>query len=129
MLGLQLGLQGRNPLAVNLPLLIRLFPEGGGPVFKELLQPSVENGGLKFQLLAKVGYRNLLNQVPAQNRNLLFRGIMHAMFAHGVPPVVYVLYTAEHSIFNWGKTKVALSIKVARSIVFSIYACTGGGNA
>jgi len=103
-LGLQLGLQGCDPLFVSLTLPVGLFPEGCGPILKELFQPAVKDGGLQSLFLAKVGYRYFLNQMPAKDGNLLVRGVMLAMLDHGVPSVSLSYYTAEHSISNWGKT-------------------------
>ena len=56
---LQLGLQGRDPLFVFPALPIGFSPEGRGPMLKELLQPPIEDRGLKFLLLAKLEYRLL----------------------------------------------------------------------
>jgi hypothetical protein len=91
-------------LFVSLAFPITLSPEGCGPILKELFQPAVKDGGLKLLFLAKVGYRYLLNQMPAKDGDFLVRGVMLAMLDHGVPSVSLSYYTAEHSISNWGKT-------------------------
>jgi hypothetical protein len=102
--GLQLGLQGRDSLFVLLTLSRRLFPEGRGPILKEFLQSPIEDRGLKFLLLAKIGYWHFLDQVPPKDGNILFRGVMLAMLDRGVPSVSLSYYMGEHSISNWGKT-------------------------
>jgi hypothetical protein len=70
---------------------IPLFPEGCGFILKELFKPAVKDGGLKLLFLAKVGYRYLLNQMPAKAGDFLVRGVMLAMLDHGVPSVSLVL--------------------------------------
>jgi hypothetical protein len=47
--------------------------EGGGAVFKELLEPAVEDRRLELGLVAKGGDRDLLDKVAAEEGHLLLR--------------------------------------------------------
>jgi len=88
-LPLQLGLQEGDALLAGFHLLVgaRRRSEGRGPVFKELLQPAIEDRGVELMFVAQSGYRNLLDQVPAENGDLLLRGVMLALVAHVSSPL------------------------------------------
>ena len=94
---LQLGLQKGNAL-------LRLFvhagrrPEGRGAVLKELLEPAVEDGGVDLMFVAQSGNRNLIDQVPTQNGDLLLRGVTLALVVH--EPSVVAILTVGLSIFS-----------------------------
>ena len=61
-LGLDLLLQELDPLLLLLDLTDGTFLrlEGGSSVFKELLLPAIEDGGLQSMLLAQIGNRDLV---------------------------------------------------------------------
>jgi hypothetical protein len=63
---LQLGLQELDALLASLDLFVGTGwgPEGCGPVLKELLEPAVEDRGVKLMFVAQSGYRNPIHQVP-----------------------------------------------------------------
>jgi len=79
-LGLELPFQGSDAFLVALTVSIRaMVLEGGGPVLKELLQPAVEDRRMEAEFLTEIGNRNLLDQVPTQDGDLLFRGVVLAL--------------------------------------------------
>jgi len=86
---LQLRLQEGDALFAGLDLFVsvRRRPEGRGPVLEELFQPTVENRGMKAIFLTEIGNRHLVDQVPAQNGDLLFRGVMLTLVAHEFSPL------------------------------------------
>ena len=65
--------------------------EGGCAVFKELLLPTVEDGGLQTLFLAYLRYGLLLYKVTAQQRHLFLGGKMSAVFLHDFSFLVYTL--------------------------------------
>ena len=77
---------GNGPLLVFLGRRPNLL-KGGSSVLEELLLPVVEHRGLDVVLVAKIGHRNSLEQMAAQDGNLLNRGVMLAWLSHGEPPV------------------------------------------
>ena len=58
--------------------------EGGAAVLEELPLPGVEDGGLELVLVAEVGDGHLVDQVAAEDGDLLDRGVVLAALAHGV---------------------------------------------
>jgi hypothetical protein len=63
---------------------IGLVLEGGGAVLEELALPGVEDGGPEMMLVAAIGDGHPVDQVPAQDGDLLGRGVVLAGLAHGV---------------------------------------------
>jgi len=59
--------------------------EGSGAVLEELLLPEVEEGNGQVVLLADVGDRPLLQEVEAEQGDLLFRAEVTALPGHGFP--------------------------------------------
>jgi hypothetical protein len=86
---LQLPFQEGDALPAGLDLFVdpRRRSEGRRPVLKKLLQLAVENREVKLMFVTQGGNRNLVDQVPAQNGYLLFRGVMLALVAHESSPL------------------------------------------
>jgi len=53
--------------------------EGDGSILEELLQPAVKDRGMETVFLTEVRNRNPLNEVPAQDGDFLFRGVVLAL--------------------------------------------------
>src|SRR5438094_7992568 len=88
-LGAQLSFQGGDPLLARLNLFVRpgCRAEGSGPALKELLKPPVKGSGVELMFVAQSGNRNPIDQVPAENGDLLLRGVMLALVAHESSPL------------------------------------------
>lgn len=86
-LGPQLLFQSGHALLVALLRGVALTLEGGGTVFEELLQPVVEDAGLQLEFFTKGGNRNLVDQMPAQDRDLLFWSVVLAFLSHVSSPL------------------------------------------
>ncbi len=86
-LGLQLRFQRRDPLLLPLTSGIGLALESRRAVLKKHPQPTVEDRAMDLVLVAQSGNRNPFDQVPAENGNLLLRGLMLALVAHGSSPL------------------------------------------
>jgi hypothetical protein len=79
-LGLELPFQGSDAFLVALTARVgAMILESGGPLLEELLQPAVEDRRMKAVFLTEVRNRNLLDQVPAQDADFLFRGVVLAL--------------------------------------------------
>jgi len=88
-LGLDLLLQVGDPLllcgVVGWPLLL----EGRRPVLEELFLPAVEDRGLQAQLIAELGDRLLVQQMPPQDGDFLFRRVVLPLLLHTFSPLPY----------------------------------------
>ena len=73
--GLDLLFQEGDPLlfggVVGWPFLL----EGSRPILEELLLPAVEDRGLQAQFIAELRDRLILQQMPPQDNDLLFRRV------------------------------------------------------
>src|SRR5262249_4513271 len=74
---------GDGPQVLGLGRAV-LALEGGAAVLEELPLPGVEGSGLELVLVAQVGDGDLLDQVTAEDRDLLGGGEVFAALAHGV---------------------------------------------
>jgi hypothetical protein len=54
--------------------------KGGSAILEELFLPTVEHRGLQPMFLAQIGNRHFIQQVPPQDGNLLFPGVMLSFF-------------------------------------------------
>src|ERR1700688_796476 len=86
-LGLDLLLQELDPLLFGLVVLTALALEGGSTVLKELFLPTVEYRWLQPQFLTQIGNRHFVQQVPSQDGNLLFSGVVLSLFSHASSPL------------------------------------------
>jgi hypothetical protein len=86
-LGAELGLQGSNLAVLGIRAGLAApagLLEGGGAVLEENLLPVVEEGRLDAVLIAQVGDRDLLQEVAAQDGELLLGREVAALLAgHG----------------------------------------------
>ena len=60
--------------------------EGGGAVFEELLLPEVEECGRELILVAEVGDRHTIDEMPPEDGDLLDRRIVLPGLSHGETP-------------------------------------------
>ena len=97
-LGLDLLLQVGDPLLVGGVVGWPLLLEGGRPVLEELFLPAVENRGLQAVLIAELRDWFLLQQMPPEDRNLLFRRVVLPLLFHAFSPLPY--WENAFSIFN-----------------------------
>src|SRR5438477_7465170 len=84
-LALELVLEGSDRSVLGVLAGLAAFAgviEGGGAVLEELLLPEVEEGHGEVVLLADVGDRLLLQEVEAEQGDLLFRGKVPALPRH-----------------------------------------------
>jgi len=88
-LRLDLLFQVGDPLllggVVGWPLLL----EGRRPVLEELLLPAVEDRGLQAQFIAELRDRLLVQQMPPQNGDFLFRRVVLPLLLHAFSPLPY----------------------------------------
>src|SRR5215472_8848995 len=78
MLGHQLGqhlVQVCDPLLIGGLVRPPLLLEGRRPVLEELLLPAIEDRGLQTKFIAELRDGLFLQQMPPQDRNLLFRRV------------------------------------------------------
>jgi hypothetical protein len=85
-LGLDL-LQVGDPALVGGVVGWPLLLEGGRPILEELLLPTVEDRGLQALLIAELRDRLLLQQVPPQDGDLLFRRVVLPLLFHAFSPL------------------------------------------
>jgi hypothetical protein len=86
-LRLDLFLQVCNPLLVSGMVGWPFLLEGSSPVFEEFLLPTVEHRWLQLQLVTELGDRLLFQQMPPQDGDLLFSGVMLSWFLHAFSPL------------------------------------------
>ena len=72
-LGLDFLLKVGDPLLVGGVVRSRFLLEGGRAVLEELLLPAVEDRGLQAQFIAEVRDGLLLQQMPPEGGDFLFR--------------------------------------------------------
>ena len=61
-------------------IVFTLGGKGSGALVKELFLPAVEKGGVEFVFVAEIGNGYLIYKVAAKNGDLLFAGIILAVF-------------------------------------------------
>ena len=66
-------------------------------VLEEFLEPVVELVGVEVKFIAQVGDRDLLDEVPFEDGNLLVIGEMTALLVHGGTSVQTMLTRTERS--------------------------------
>jgi hypothetical protein len=49
--------------------------------------PTVEHCWLQTQFITQIRNRHLIQQVPSQNGDLLFRGVVFSLFSHVSSPL------------------------------------------
>ena len=81
-LGGQPRFQSRDALLITFLGGVPWTLQGRSAVFEELFEPVVEDGRLQLEFFAQSGNRNPVDQMPAQDRNLLFWGVMLAFLSH-----------------------------------------------
>jgi len=67
----------------------RLLLEGRRAVLEQLLLPAVENRGLQNRFTAELRDWLLLNQMPPQDGDLLFRSLVLPLLLHPFSPLPY----------------------------------------
>ena len=78
-LSLELPFQGGDAFLVAPTARVgAMILEGDGSILEELLQPAVKDRGMKAEFFTEIGNWNLLDEVPAQDGNFLFRGMVLA---------------------------------------------------
>ncbi len=85
-LGLDLLLQVRDPLLVGRVVRRSFLPKGRCPVLEEILLPAVEDRRLQAQIIAELRDRLVLQQMPPQDGNLLFRRVVLPLPLHAFSP-------------------------------------------
>ena len=86
-LGLDLFFQELDALLFGLVVRSALAWKGGSAILEELFLPTVEHRGLQPMFLAQIGNRHFIQQVPPQDGNLLFPGVMLSFFFHASSPL------------------------------------------
>jgi len=86
-LGLDLLLQVLDAFLLGRVVGAALPLEGRRPVLKELLLPAVEDGGVDAGLFAQVRDRNFLQEMPPQDGDLLFCGVVLPLLSHAFSPL------------------------------------------
>jgi len=54
-------------------------------ILKQLPLPAIEDVQVQFQLVAQVGDRNLVHQMPLENGHLLLGSVVLSFSTHGKP--------------------------------------------
>src|SRR5215471_13784946 len=88
-LGLDFLLQIADPLLVGGVVQSRFLLEGGRAVLEELLLPAVEDCGLQAEFIAELRDRLLLQQMPPEDGDLLFRRVVLPLLLHAFSPLPY----------------------------------------
>src|SRR5262245_35407728 len=88
-LGLDSSLQVGDPLLVGGVARPRFLFEGGCSVLEELFLPAVEDRGLQAELIAEVRDWLLIQQMPPQDGDLLFRCVVFPLLLHAFSPLPY----------------------------------------
>src|SRR5580700_5131895 len=86
-LGVDLLFQELDPLLFTLAVRPALALEGGRAILEELFLPAVEHRRLQSMLLTKIRNRHFIQQVPSQDGNLLFSGVVLSPFSHTSSPL------------------------------------------
>ena len=86
-LALDLLFQEGDALLLGLMIGAALGLEGGGPVLEEFLLPPLEYRRLQTQLVTELRDRFLLQQMPPQDGDLFFSGVMLSWFLHAFSPL------------------------------------------
>jgi hypothetical protein len=63
------------------------LPEGSSPVLKEFLLPLVEDRRLESHFIAQLRDGLLLEQMPPQDGDLLFRRVLLPLLLHAFSPL------------------------------------------
>gem|GEM_PF-3791407 len=84
---LDLLLQELDPLLFGLLVRAALALEGSRPVLEELFLPTVEYRWLQSQFITQIGNRHFIQQVPPQDGNLLFSGVVLSLFSLASSPL------------------------------------------
>jgi hypothetical protein len=85
-LRLYLLLQICNPLLVSGMIGWPFLLEGSSPVLEEFLLPAVEDRRLESHFIAQLRDGLLLQQVPPQDGDLLFRRVLLPLLPHAFSP-------------------------------------------
>src|SRR6202050_607506 len=86
-LGLDILLSILDAFLLGLVVGPRFLLESGGTVLKELLLPTVEDSRLQPQLVTEVRDRHFLKQMAPQGGDLLFCGVVLALFFQAFSPL------------------------------------------
>jgi hypothetical protein len=86
-LRLDLLLQVGDPLLVGGMVGWPLLLEGRRAVLEELLLPPIEDCGLQAELVAELRDGLLLNQMPPEDGDLLFRRVVLPLLLHAFSPL------------------------------------------
>src|SRR6266550_8984359 len=86
-LRLDLLLQVCNPLLVSGMVGWPFLLEGSSPVLEEFLLPAVEDRRLESHFIAQLRDGLLLQQVPPQDGDLLFRLVLLPLLLHALSPL------------------------------------------
>ena len=86
-LGSDFLLQPRDAFPLGLVTAAVLGLESGGAVLEELFLPTIENRRLKYQLVAELRDRLVVNQMPPQNGDLLFGCVVLSLLSHASSPL------------------------------------------
>src|SRR5882762_10198904 len=85
--GLDLLLQELDPLLFGLMVRAALAREGRSAILEELFLPTIEYRWLQSQFITQIGNRHFIQQVPPQDGNLLFSGVVLSLFSHASSPL------------------------------------------
>jgi len=88
-LRLDLLLQVRDSLLLGGVVGRRLLLEGRRPVLEELFLPSVEDRGLQAQFIAELRDGLLVQLMPSQDGDFLFRRVVLPLLPHTFSPLPY----------------------------------------
>jgi len=85
--GLDLLLPELDPLLFGLMVRAALAREGCSAILEELFLPTIEYRWLQSQFITQIGNRRFIQQVPSQDGNLLFSGVVFSLFSHPSSPL------------------------------------------
>jgi len=85
-LGLDLLFQIGDPILLGGVVGPGFLLEGRRAVLKELLLPAVEDRGLESKFIAKLRDRLVLQQMPPEDGDLLFRRVVLPLLLHAFSP-------------------------------------------
>ncbi len=88
-LALELGLELLDLVVLGVldGFALAAVGEGQMAVLEELLEPVVELVGVEVEFIAEVRDRNLVDEVPLEDGDLLGVGKVTTLRAHGEPPL------------------------------------------
>jgi len=92
---LELGLELFDFLIASIDRRSFWILERSHSVFEEHLLPIVEDGGLELVLLAQLRDRDLVDQMPFEDRDFLGRGVVLSRLAHVGAPLFTVMLTGN----------------------------------